>query len=351
MACVLKLSAIRPVLCEFNSLMLTALLLAVALVQQSDTSIVGSYKTEGDFQIAIRQYDFGKQGKRLMFLDYETGRFGSFSPSAGPNYKAGPGLLVDAPTVTTMRVERDAARRVKSISFSNNGEDPRRAVREHKYTEREVRFKSGDAELTGTLRVPTSAGSHPAVVIVHDSGAQTREGELAYLGFIADLFASNGIASFSYDKRKSSKLDELADDAAAAMAAVGQQSGIDASKVGIWGIGEGGLVAPMAVQRHGKAKFVILVSAPARSSAGDPLTALQSIKAPVLAFFGGKDSSVPAAENATLIQSTLRTASNNDVQIVTLPEGNHLFQSAASGNFVPGYFDRMMQWVLGKTAR
>jgi dienelactone hydrolase len=340
--------------------MLTTLLLAVALFQQSDTSIVGSYRTDGDFQIAIRQYDFGKQGKRLMFLDYETGRFGSFLPGAGPNFKAGPGVLVDMPTVTTMRVERDAARRVKAIWFSNNDEDPRRAVREHKYTEREVRFKSGDAELTGTLRVPTTAGSHPAVVIVHDSGAQTREGDLAYLGFIADLFASNGIASFSYDKRKSSKLDELAADAAQAMATVEQQTGIDASKVGIWGIGEGGLVVPMAVQRHGKAKFVILQSAPVRSSAGDSLAALQSIRAPVLAFFGAKDSIVPATDNAALMQSTLRGAGNRDVQIVTLPDANHLLQRAVTGSstestslgkFVFGYFDRMMQWVLGKTAR
>ena len=331
--------------------MLTTLLLAVALLQQSDTSIVGTYRTEGDFQIAIRQHDFGKQGKRLVFIDYETGRFGSFLPGPGGQFKAGPGLLVDAPTVTTMRVERDAARRVRAISFSNNGEDPRRAVREHKYTEREVRFKSGDTELTGTLRIPTSAGSHPAVVIVHDSGAQNREGEFAFLGFVADLFASNGIASFTYDKRKTSKLDELADDAAQAMATIEQQPGIDASKVGIWGIGEGGLVAPMAVQRHGKAKFVILNSAPARSSPSDSASALQSIKAPVLAFFGAKDSMVPAADNAASIQSALRTVGNHDVQIVTLADANHLFQSTGQFKFVPGYFDRMMQWVLGKTTR
>ena len=340
--------------------MLIPLFLAVTLLQQSDTSIAGSYRSEADFQIAVRQYDFGKQGKRLVFVDYETGRFGSFLLSAGPNFKTEPGVVGDMPAVTTMRVERDAARRVKAIAFSNNGEDPRRAVREHKYTEREVRFKSGDAELTGTLRVPTSAGAHAAVVIVHDAGAQNRDGDLAYLGFIADLFASNGIASFSYDKRKSSKLDELAADAAEAMATVEQQTGINASKVGIWGIGEGGVVAPMAVQRHGKAAFVILVSAPARAFPGDSLSALQSIKSPVLAFFGAKDSIVPAADNAAQLQSALRSAGNRDVQIVTLPDANHLFQYSPTGRtaeptglgkFVPGYFDRMLSWVLRVTLK
>jgi alpha-beta hydrolase superfamily lysophospholipase len=46
-----------------------------------------------------------------------------------------------------------------------------------------------------------AVGPRPAVVMVHSSGNQSRNGPIAYFRLIANLFAANGITTLAYDKR------------------------------------------------------------------------------------------------------------------------------------------------------
>ena len=52
---------------------------------------------------------------------------------------------------------------------------------------------------------------------------------------------------------------------------------------------------------------------------------------PVLALIGEKDRQVPARENLSQIESTLKTAGNNRVTVKELPGLNHLFQKCETG--------------------
>jgi uncharacterized protein len=131
-------------------------------------------------------------------------------------------------------------------------------------TERDVTFRNGSLELSGTLMLPDS-GPSPAVVFLHGSGPATRAGARPY----AEEFAKLGIASLFFDKRGSgvsggswitASLDDLAGDALAAVEHLKTYDGIDPTRIGLWGVSQAGWVAPLAAAQSDDVAFMILVS-------------------------------------------------------------------------------------------
>lgn len=129
-----------------------------------------------------------------------------------------------------------------------------------------VEVQSGDVALGGELLVPAGDGPHPAVVLIHGTGRQTRE----EWQFVGATFARAGVAALLYDKRDVGRdpdgmdlvsLDELAGDAVAAVELLRARDDVRGDAIGLWGISQGGWVAPLAAARSPVA-FVIGVSAP-----------------------------------------------------------------------------------------
>lgn len=140
------------------------------------------------------------------------------------------------------------------------------------YRAEEVRFTSGGARLAGTLYTPRGGGPHPAVVIVHGSGRETRD-EYA---FYARLFARSGIAALAYDKRGAGEsagetygtdYGGYADDAVAAVRMLAARPGIDPGRMGLMGVSEAEWVAPLAASRAPEIAFLAVVSAAGTSPA------------------------------------------------------------------------------------
>ncbi len=63
----------------------------------------------------------------------------------------------------------------------------------------------------------------------------------------------------------------------------------------------------------------------------DPIHDLKKVSCPVLALNGELDTQVPAKSSLDLIQTALANAGNHQVTIHSLPNLNHLFQKAVSG--------------------
>ena len=61
----------------------------------------------------------------------------------------------------------------------------------------DVRFANGPIRLAGTLISPNRGGRHPAIVLVHGSGPQTRWWMVPFARFLV----RHGIALLGYDKR------------------------------------------------------------------------------------------------------------------------------------------------------
>jgi dienelactone hydrolase len=134
-----------------------------------------------------------------------------------------------------------------------------------RYAEQAVSFTSHGVTLSGTLLVPPGPGPHPAVVFVHGSGPDWREPYRS----LGDYFARNGIAALIYDKRgvgasegdwRLASFEDLADDAIAAVQLLRSNPEIDASRVGLWGISQGGWIVPLAATRSSDVAFIIPVS-------------------------------------------------------------------------------------------
>ena len=145
------------------------------------------------------------------------------------------------------------------------------------YRIEEVSFtneKEGNT-LTGTLTIPEGDGPFPAMVLVSGSGQQNRDGELMNhrpFWVIADYCARHGIAVLRYDDRgmggstgeveNATSLD-FSYDAEAAFDFLRKQKYIDASRVGILGHSEGGVINFMLSARRPEVAFLVSLAGPA----------------------------------------------------------------------------------------
>jgi len=142
------------------------------------------------------------------------------------------------------------------------------------YLSKEVQFpnEKQNISLGGTLTLPKGEGPFPAVVLITGSGAQNRDEEL--LGHkpflvIADYLTRNGIAVLRYDDRGVGKSTgkftdattlDFATDAEAAFEFLIKDKRINASKTGLMGHSEGGVIAPIVASRNKKVKFIIMLA-------------------------------------------------------------------------------------------
>ncbi len=87
----------------------------------------------------------------------------------------------------------------------------------------------------------------------------------------------------------------------------------------------------------------------------DPVPALEKVKCPVLAMWGGMDTFLPVQKSVAVWRESLAKAGNADVTLKVYPDGNHSLLDAKTGGlkevprlqgFVPGYFQMQKDWVL-----
>lgn len=133
------------------------------------------------------------------------------------------------------------------------------------FTAEDVIFRNGNVRLAGRLVKPTKEGRYPAVVVVHGSGAQGLGDN--YYNFWGRFFAWRGVAALIYDKRgvgsstgdfNTAAFDDLAGDALAAVKLLRSRKDVNREQIGLFGISQGGWIAPLAASRSNDIKFLIL---------------------------------------------------------------------------------------------
>jgi pimeloyl-ACP methyl ester carboxylesterase len=247
-------------------------LLAVAEVDHAvyDT-YVGSYQLQPDRIISIANFRGEAGCPYPVYLDLASGRIGALFPTSATTFVAGPAFLMPFPTEAHVTFVADSQGDVTGLRWRRPGDAERWAPRTLLQRE-QVSCQSDTITLAGTLTTPVAKPPYPAIVLIHGSGDQRRDH--AFLQFIADLFASHGIAVLAYDKRgvggstgdsDIAMLEDLAADALAGVAFLQTRGDIKHSQVGLWGISQGGWIAPLAAARSPNVAFIILVSGPAVS--------------------------------------------------------------------------------------
>ncbi|WP_394361374.1 alpha/beta hydrolase family protein [Amycolatopsis sp. SB7-3] len=260
----------------------------------------------------------------------------------------------------------------------------------------EVSFTSHGVTLRGTVVAPEGGGPAPGIVMVHGSGEHDRDDYRAE----AEAFAKAGIATLIYDKRTEGyslferDYSVLADDALAAVQALRSRPGVDPSRVGVWGLSEGGWVAPLAASKSKDVAFAVTVGAngvsPDRqqawaletylrrggvtgsmvdmvastnmrtlSGAGafpeagyDPVPVLEKVRQPVLGLWGELDRLTPPGEAVRIFRETLDRSGNRQYTLKVFPQAQHGLRRTTDGfdkldGFAPGYLELVANWVNG----
>ena len=133
-----------------------------------------------------------------------------------------------------------------------------------------VRFQSGEIGFTGSLDLPDTPAPHPAIVLLTGSDPSPRDAP-----FFEDLrrrFAERGIAALSFDKRgvgdsggkyeETPDFDTAAEDGLAAIRHLRKRADIDSTRIGVWGVSQGGWIALLMAAKSSDVAFVINISGP-----------------------------------------------------------------------------------------
>lgn len=201
---------------------------------------------------------------QLVAID-DSGEIRTLYPSGPDRVVAGPGAAVSTPIESRIEFKRDAAGAIAALTWQRGDGAPRPARRVTLERREDVEFSNGAVRLAGTLIAPITDCRHPAIVLVHGSGAASREQVLP----LARFLVRHGVAVLGYDKRgvgastgdwRTASFDDLAGDAAAAVDHLRARADVDGTRVGLFGWSQAGWVMPIAAVRRRDIAFVISLS-------------------------------------------------------------------------------------------
>ena len=225
--------------------------------------------------------------------------------------------------------------------------------------------------LVGTLTIPNKLDEPiPGVVLITGSSPQNRDHSPAeypeYRLFrqIADALSRRGIAVLRMDDRGcgcseggpfwSANTAERADDIRAGISYLQNRGEINANRIGLIGLSEGAIIAPMIAVTDRSVIAIVLMAGSATKgdvvfdfqhgsswrqgtgSAGqnskwlefaseyDPLPTAEKIRRPVLILHGDQDTLVPV-EHASMLAEAIRSRGNPDVTVQIFPGYSHGF--------------------------
>jgi pimeloyl-ACP methyl ester carboxylesterase len=224
----------------------------------------GVYEWDPNAFVYLQLWSEFSKANQLVAFD-ESGDVRTLFPTDRDRFVAGPGAFVSSAIESYIAFERDDSGRIISLMWQRPGASARTARRVDIEKHEDVRFANGAVQLSGTLISPTIGAKHPAIVLVHGSGAQNRESILPFARFLV----RHGIAVLGYDKRgvggstgdwNVASFDDLAGDVVAAFEYLKTRDDIDGAQIGLLGVSQAGWIMPLAAVRAKGIAFLISVS-------------------------------------------------------------------------------------------
>jgi uncharacterized protein len=226
----------------------------------------GVYQWERNAFVYLQMWDeFSGFGKPKLVSFDESGEVRTLYPTDRDKFFAGPGAAVPTSIESRVDFQRDVAGKITSLTWRREGSPTRIGRRVDIERHENVSFSDGDIRLAGTLLRPNTGAKHPAIILVHGSGAENREYMLPWARFLI----RRGMAVLGYDKRgvgestgdwNTASFDDLAGDVVAAVEYLKTRSDIDRGQIGLLGISQAGWIMPLAAVRSKDVAFLISIS-------------------------------------------------------------------------------------------
>jgi pimeloyl-ACP methyl ester carboxylesterase len=203
---------------------------------------------------------------QLVAFD-ESGEVRTLYPTDRDRFFTGPAAAVATTVQSRIEFQRNGTGKITSFTWLREGAASRLARRVEIERQEDIRFSNGEIRLAGTFISPHTSGRHPAVILVHGSGAETRDAILPAARFLV----RRGMAVLGYDKRgvggstgdwNTASFEDLAGDVVAAFVYLKTRRDIDPRQIGLLGISQAGWIMPIAANRAKDLAFLISVSGP-----------------------------------------------------------------------------------------
>jgi|TARA_R110002074_G_scaffold106578_1_gene230189 pimeloyl-ACP methyl ester carboxylesterase len=224
---------------------------------------LGSYQTaEG------KEYVIGKSSVRYFLYDPNTLDFRGLYKQNDSLWTSYSSILKDSLDKLEKQITFSSYKGIASLNIKENAQDSK-AIKTEEYIEENVKFISNGLTLKGTLLLPNITRKVPAVVLVHGSGNQDRNGYASYIRIIADHLAKNGIAVLTYDKRgcglsegdwREASFSDLAKDAIQGSKFLASFAQIDQNQIGLGGSSQAGWILAKAVSLEPAVPFAFCIS-------------------------------------------------------------------------------------------
>ncbi|MGA2142205.1 MAG: alpha/beta fold hydrolase [Brevinematales bacterium] len=226
-------------------------------------------------------------------------------------------------------------------------ERPQEPKKPYPYIEEDVSVSNtrDNVILSGTLTEPENNGRYPAVCLIQGSGPLNRDeeayGHRIFL-VIADYLTRQGFAVLRCDKRGTGKSTgvysaatspDFASDACACVEYLKGRKDIISNKIGLIGHSEGGIIAPMAVNREKNVAFIVLLAGP---GTGGRKTCLYQNRI-ILKSAGAPDGFIAKYLEMLDREIALITADSNDTAAKNAAIAEY---DESSKNFNPGELDK-----------
>jgi len=224
----------------------------------------GTYRWSPHAFVYLQLWSEFSGTNQLVAFD-ESGEVRTLYPVDRDRFFAGPGAAVSKGIESKISFQRNASGKIVSLAWARSESQPRIAERVDIERREDVRFANADVRLAGTLISPQKLAKHPAIILVHGSGAEDRE----YMLPLAHFLVRDGMALLGYDKRgvgkstgdwRRASFDDLAGDVVAAFEYLKTRNDIDSTQIGLLGWSQAGWVMPLAAVRTKGIAFLISVS-------------------------------------------------------------------------------------------
>jgi dienelactone hydrolase len=236
--------------------------------------LAGNYAIDAGRMISMGPMD--EASGWLSFFDSQTLRGGILYALNDSVFFTGPSFSIDYPIAIRVVVRRDESGAIRALRWEELGKPAVTAKRLRDFSQEDVSFTNGGVRLAGNLTLPAGRGRHPAVVLIHGccGTIPTRD-----FGYWSAYLAHHGIAVLAFDKRgggastgnaNTASYEDLADDVLAGVTLLAHRADIDPKAIGVYGMSNGGYIAPLAaVRSHGRIAFVAVRSGSSRRVGGN----------------------------------------------------------------------------------